>query len=96
MIEHTVTFSLIHPAGSPEESGFLAAARELAAIPGVSDFLIRRQVSEKHPHACGITMRFSSRDDYDSYNAHPLHQSFVRDRWLVEVTEFQEADFVKM
>ncbi len=45
MIEHTVTFRLVHPAGSPEEAAFLAAARELAAIPGVRDFVIKRQTS---------------------------------------------------
>jgi len=76
MIEHTVTFSLVHAAGSEEESDFLAAARELEAIPGVLDFRIRRKVSGKHPHAFGISMRFASQEEYDFYNADPLHQSF--------------------
>ena len=94
MIEHTVTFSLKHLPGSDEERSFLAAAAGLIAIPGVKDFAIRRQVSEKHPHAFGITMRFDSQADYEAYNAHPQHSAFVAERWLKEVESFQEADFI--
>ncbi len=95
MIEHTVTFSLKHPLGSAEEHAFLVAAAELASLPGVRDFAIRRQVSPKHPHSFGITMRFATQADYDGYNEHPAHQEFVRGRWLEEVTDFQEADFLE-
>jgi hypothetical protein len=94
MIEHTVTFRLRHAPGSPAESAFLAAAHELAAIPGVRDFAIRRQVSPKYDHSFGITMRFADQAAYDLYNSHPLHMAFVRDRWASEVAVFQEADFV--
>lgn len=96
MIEHTVTFSLIHAAGSAEEADFLASARELTAIPGVQDFRVRRQVNGRHPHAFGITMRFASQEDYDIYNADPRHGEFVEKRWLAEVSDFQEADFVDL
>ena len=96
MIEHTVTFRLRHAPGSPAEAAFLAAARELAAIPGVRDFAIRRQVSPKYDHTFGITMRFEDEASYDSYNTHPLHVAFVRDRWVPEVAAFQEADFVPL
>ena len=96
MIEHTVTFRLRHPQGSPQEAAFLAAARELAAIPGVRDFAIRRQVSPKHDHTFGITMRFADQAAYDRYSAHPLHAAFVRDRWMPEVDAFQEADFIPL
>lgn len=94
MIEHTVTFRLLHAAGSPAETAFLAAARELATIPGVRDFAIRRQVSPKCDHTFGITMRFTDQAAYDHYNSHPRHVAFVRDRWLPEVAAFQEADFL--
>lgn len=94
MIEHTVTFQLIHPSGSPEEAEFLSSADALKTIPGVQDFKIQRQVSEKHPHPFRITMKFATQADYSSYDAHPQHQAFVKDRWLKEVSEFQEADFV--
>ncbi len=96
MIEHTVTFSLKHSPDSDAERAFLAAANELSAIPGVQDFAIRRQVSAKHPHAFGITMRFATQGDYDAYNAHPMHVAFVEERWLSEVEAFQEADFVPL
>lgn len=96
MIEHTVTFSLKHPPDSEEERDFLAAAARLAAIPGVCDFAIRRQVSGKHPHAFGITMRFASQGDYDAYSADPIHSAFVEARWLKEVESFQEADFMPL
>jgi heme-degrading monooxygenase HmoA len=96
MIEHTVTFSLKHSADSDAERTFLAAANELASIPGVQDFVIRRQVSAKHPHTFGITMRFASQADYDAYNAHPAHVAFVEEYWLKEVEAFQEADFVPL
>ncbi|MFT5465200.1 MAG: hypothetical protein ACI8UO_000287 [Verrucomicrobiales bacterium] len=96
MIEHTVTFSLKHPPDSNEERAFLAAAGELADISGVRDFAIRRQLSAKHPHAFGITMRFATQSDYDAYSAHPLHSAFVTERWLEEVEAFQEADFTPL
>lgn len=96
MIEHTVTFRLRHAPGSPAETAFLAAARELATIPGVRDFAIRRQVSPKYDHTFGITMHFADQAAYDRYNTHPLHVAFVRDRWVPEVAAFQEADFVSL
>jgi heme-degrading monooxygenase HmoA len=96
MIEHTVTFNLKHSPGSQEEQQFFDAANELAEIPGVIDFAIRRQVSEKHSHAFGITMFFASDDEYQAYNSHPLHTAFVENRWKKEVTDFQEADFVRL
>ena len=34
-IRHSVVFTLAHPAGSEAELDFLAAAEQLAAIPGV-------------------------------------------------------------
>ncbi len=93
MIEHTVTFSLMHPQGSPEERDFLQTAAALSLLPGVHEFAIRRQISPKLDHDYGITMRFSSQADYDAYSSHPLHVAFVQDRWLREVTRFQESDF---
>jgi len=93
MIEHTVTFRLIHHAGSPEEAAFLAAARELAAIPGVRGFVVKRQTSPKLAHDFGIAMFFANQDDYDAYNTHPQHLRFLEEHWFKEVADFQEADF---
>jgi hypothetical protein len=47
-MEHTVTFRLKHSTDSPEETDFLSALEELAEIPGVKNFRIRRQVSPKN------------------------------------------------
>ena len=96
MIEHTVTFSLKHKIGSPEEQGFLRAAADLVSIPGVCDFAIRRQISPKLDHDYGITMRFASQADYDAYSTHPMHVAFVQERWLKEVLRFQESDFTPL
>ncbi len=96
MIEHTVTFRLTHASGSPEEAEFLQTASGLSEIPGVQNFRIQRQTSEKHPHGFRISMIFSTQEEYDSYCGNPLHTGFVEERWLKEVSDFQEADFVEL
>jgi len=95
-MEHTVTFRLKHPAGSPAEAGFLSAAEELAGIPGVKDFRIRRQVSPKNSHTFGLSIHFDSDEDFRAYSNHPLHDAFVQERWITEVEDFQESDFKPM
>lgn len=92
-IEHTVTFRLIHAPSSPQEAEFLNAAAELAAIPGVQRFQIRKQTSSKNPHAFSLSMQFSTHSQYLAYCEHPAHLNFVQQRWLSEVADFQEADF---
>ncbi|WDQ17117.1 Dabb family protein [Rhodopirellula sp. P2] len=92
-IEHTVTFRLIHDLGSPKEAEFLNAASELAAIPGVQHFRIRRQTNSKNSHTHGISMQFQTQGEYLAYCEHPAHVNFVQQRWLSEVADFQEADF---
>ena len=37
-------------------------------------------------------MTFADQGAYDAYNAHPLHEAFVRERWAGEVAEFMEHD----
>ena len=96
MIEHTVTFALKHASGSPEEENFLAAARELFAIPGVLNFQVRRQISPKNPHTFGISMNFATRAEFEAYLEHPAHMAFVTERWLSEVEDFQESDFEEL
>jgi heme-degrading monooxygenase HmoA len=95
-MEHTVTFRLKHSSGSPAEADFLSTAGELTAIPGVRNFQIRRQVSPKNSHAFGISMHFDSDEAFQVYCRHPLHDAFVRERWIPEVEDFQESDFEVM
>lgn len=93
-IEHTVVFRLVHGVGSPGEQDFLRTGRAvLAAIPGVEDFAVKRQVSPKSDLTWQFSMRFADRGAYDGYDAHPDHRDFVATRWSTEVAAFQEYDF---
>jgi stress responsive alpha/beta barrel protein len=38
-------------------------------------------------------MEFADRAAYETYNEHPEHVTFVQERWLAEVTDFQEIDY---
>ena len=96
MIRHTVAFRLVHPAGSPEETAFLSAAAELAAIPGVQSFEALREVSPKNDFAFGLSMEFDDQAAYDGYTNHPLHTAFVAERWETEVADFQEVDYTAL
>ena len=95
MIQHTVSFTLVHPSGSDAESAFLDATLELARIPGVRDFKRLRQTSQKSDYQFSLSMVFASQTDYDAYNDHPIHTNFVEKRWMTEVKEFQEMDFTE-
>jgi Stress responsive A/B Barrel Domain len=41
-------------------------------------------------------MEFADQAAYDTYNDHPIHVAFVRDRWKMEVSDFMEIDYVKI
>jgi stress responsive alpha/beta barrel protein len=92
-IRHTVTFTLVHPPGSPEEADFLAAQQALGAIPGVEAYELLREVSPKNEFRFGASMEFAGPDAYQTYNDHPDHVAFVRDRWQSEVSDFLEIDY---
>lgn len=94
MIRHTVSFRLHHTPGSPEEADFLKAARALETIPGVHAFECLRQVSPKNGFAFGLSMEFDDAAAYAGYNEHPYHVEFVQTRWIPEVAEFLEIDYV--
>ena len=96
-IQHTVTFRLIHPAGSPAEETFLNDARTtLTSIPGVEDFRIHAQVSPKSDLTFQFSMHFVDEATYTAYDEHPAHVAFVADRWVREVAAFQEFDYVEI
>jgi hypothetical protein len=97
MIRHTVSFALRHAPDSAEERDFLdTAIATLPAIPGVSDFVVSRQVSAKSAHRFHFGMSFADQDAYDAYDAHPDHRGFVAGRWVPEVADFQEIDLVSL
>lgn len=96
MIRHTVVFTLKHPAGSEAEAAFLSDSLVLKTIPGVQNFERMRQISPKANYAFGFSMEFADQAVYDAYNVHPDHVAFVRDRWVPEVSAFQEIDYVAL
>jgi Stress responsive A/B Barrel Domain len=96
MIRHTVVFRLKHAPGSASEAGFLKEAMKLAAIPGVRKFEQLRQVSPKNGYSFGFSMEFADQAAYTVYNDHPSHVAFVRNRWIPEVAEFMEIDYVPL
>ncbi len=93
MIRHTVVFSLKHPPGSAEEQAFLEAALVLTQIPSVRRFERLRQVSQKNHYHFGFSMEFEDEAGYEAYNQHPLHQSFVEEWWIPQVSDFLEIDY---
>ena len=95
-IRHTVSFTLHHTSGSPEEASFLDAAESLSAIAGVESFEIVREVSAKNGFAFGISMEFANQTAYTGYNEHPEHVRFVEERWLPEVADFLEVDYAAL
>src|SRR4029079_739597 len=93
-VRHTVTFTLVHEEGSAEERDFLQAAEHLASIPGVEAFELLAEVSPKNGYRYGISMEFADRSAYERYNEHPDHVRFVQERWLSEVSDFLELDYM--
>ena len=96
MIRHSVAFRLKHAKGSAAEKDFLAAADVLAKIPAVQRFEKLREVSPKNEFDFAFVFEFADQAAYDSYNAHPDHVRFVRDRWMPEVADFMEIDTIAL
>ncbi len=92
MIQHTVVFRLNPDA---DAGHFFTRARKLAAIRGVKDFEVLRQVGQKNDFTHGLSMFFDDQSAYDSYNDHPDHLAFVNEVWLSNVADFLELDYVR-
>ncbi len=95
-IHHAVFFKLKHPTGSPLEQTFLAAAKQLAEIPGVEKFECLKQISKKNKFEFGLSMEFANQELYDTYNHHPDHVAFIQNHWLKAVEDFLEIDYEVM
>lgn len=97
MIQHTVSFALVHAEGSEAERDFLDTARAvLSGIDGVQDFTVNRQISPRSAHRFQFSMVFADQAAYSAYDAHPDHRGFVADRWVPEVASFQELDLTTL
>ena len=95
MIRHTVAFRLKPQAGSPAELDFLAAACGLSLLPGVKAFECLRQIGKMSPFTFALSMEFADDKSYRGYSEHPEHARFVTERWLPEVAEFLELDYMR-
>ena len=93
-IRHTVVFTLRHDAGSQDEAEFLAAGAALATIQGVEAFEVLREVSPKNDYRFGFSMEFADQAAYAAYNEDPRHIAFVQQRWLPEIADFLEIDYM--
>jgi hypothetical protein len=51
---------------------------------------------QKNGYRFGISMEFADRAAYEGYNEHPDHVRFVQERWLAEVSDFLELDYVAL
>lgn len=93
-IRHSVIFCLKHGVDAPETEKFLKDGQTiLSSIPVVEKFEVLRQVSPKNEYQFGFSMEFSNKDAYATYNSHPSHVDFVKNRWQKEVEKFLEIDF---
>ncbi|MNW23999.1 Stress responsive A/B Barrel Domain protein [compost metagenome] len=94
-IQHMVVFTLHSGKDTHETEAFLKISEEeLAAIPGVEQFKVFRQVSAKNEFDYGFSMVFANEEAYGAYNSHPVHVRYVQERWNSKVKSFQEIDLV--
>ena len=95
-VQHMVIFNLSYQKESAEAKKFIQDGTHiLTGIPVVKNFQAFNQVSKKNNFQFGFSMVFANRADYDIYNKHPDHVSFVQNRWMKEVSDFLEIDFEK-
>lgn len=93
-VQHMVIFDLIYEGDTSLAKKFLSDARQLlSGIEVVQNFQVFDQVSKKNDYHYGFSMVFASEADYQVYNNHPVHVSFVEQRWKKEVSRFMEIDF---
>ena len=94
-IKHTVIFNLKHTPDSPETKKFLQDGKAiLSAIEAVNNFEVFKQVSNKNEFQYCFSMHFSDQTAYETYNKHPSHVDFVKNRWEKEVSKFLEIDLM--
>lgn len=96
-IRHIVAFSLKYEKGSPEAMKFLADSKTLlGGIPNVAVYDQCEQVSPKNDFDYVFVFDFMSEADYAAYNENPVHVKYVQERWVPEVTRFQETDLKEL
>ena len=97
MITHVVVFWLDKPYGENREQ-LLAAAKELAKIPGAANFRAGTAVSSARgavddSFAVAISMDFENQAAADAYQTHPDHVKFVQESVKPFVRRFVVYDY---
>ena len=92
MIQHTVAIRFNADA---DVDDFFTRASRLAAIDGVRNFEVLRQVGQKNDFTHALSMCFDEQSAYDRYNNDPEHVAFVNDVWVPNVAQFLELDYVR-
>ncbi len=72
----------------------MSAIGKLRGIRGVENFEILKQVGLKNKYSFGLSMEFADQAAYQFYNEHPDHVAFVQTRWIPEVADFIELDYL--
>ncbi len=96
-IRHMVSFCLKYEKGSPQAIEFITDTKKiLGAISNLASFDQCEQVSPKNDFDYVFVVDFMSEEDYAAYNADPIHEQYVQERWIPEVTRSQETDLVEI
>ena len=84
------TFTAMALEREDDFSRTIAAARK----GDLEAFELLAEVSPKNGYRFGLSMEFADRAAYEGYNEHADHVRFVQERWLAEVSDFLELDYV--
>ncbi len=95
MLTHTVQFRFKPGLSEIDKASFMEALHALSGIPGVLDFGIFRQVSPGNSFEYLATMRFRTSEEYQAYNSHSQHKTFIKDQWIPKVEAFLEGDYLE-
>jgi hypothetical protein len=97
-IHHIVFVWLKTDASSQQLEATIQATRSLADIPGVEDFKVAKAIASERAavddsFSFGITMRFKSHDDMQTYLADDIHQAYLRDHIKGKASKVVIHDF---
>jgi len=95
MITHTVQFRFKPGLLESDKAAFMEAMHGLSSIPGVLDFGIFQQISTGNNFEYLATMRFRTREEFQTYSDHPQHAAFIQEQWKPKVEAFLEGDYLE-
>ncbi len=95
---HVVLIWLQEPGNPDHRADIIAAAQDLAQIPGVEDLRVGRVVSSdravvEDSYDVGLMLRFRGPEQLRAYLEHPVHLSTVKARFVPLMARYQVLDF---